>query len=88
MFCPTANQSLETFKKVVTEDVELDKTVMELKDWNLLNRETQFADRSELGKVLIGLQNEVRAGRLLITITQTAVLDNALYQILGRRLYS
>lgn len=83
MFCQTANQS---FEKVAMEDVELQKTVAEMKDWGLLEGEAEIVNRRELGKFLIDQQGKIKAGQSL-TLAQRAVLDRALSQIFGRSIF-
>lgn len=84
-----SNQSLNVFdQKIATEDVVLDKTVAELRESNLITREAQFSSRRELGEFLIEQQGRSKAGKFPLTMTQAIVFDQALQNILGRRLFS
>lgn len=91
-FCQGANQSLPVLGTVVGKgsqnDVELNRSVTQLKEIGLLEKDVNFANRMELGESLIVLQDEFKTGSRVLNEKQMTALDKALDVIIGRRLCS
>ncbi|MBU2028553.1 hypothetical protein KJ761_01530 [Patescibacteria group bacterium] len=91
-FCQDANQSLQVLGTVIGKrqkyDVEFDEAVAYLQNYGLLGKDVDFANRMELGEFLIDKKSKFKMGAIVLNKKQIAVLDQALDDILGRRIYS
>jgi hypothetical protein len=91
-FCEkNVKQTLRVLGTVIgdnQDDIELIQAVGRLKRVDLLEKDVDFANRVKLGEFLIDEQNKFKAGSRVLNKSQMVVLDQALYDILGRRLCS